>query len=935
MILIKDKKNQFQGYVRSYLDNYLEKYSEKILNEEFYSHLLEQIFSNSMKTLLTLFLAFKNENLLKGNSSEERYWYFDNYSSTEEFHQMVNRLYPLLKERLDKIIHNHLINYKDLKMRVEENKEEIYKEFGFDINNMTNCHIRYGLSDYHRGLKSIYIIENESRRIVYKPRSGKIDIHWTSFIEWFNSKKPSLKLDNIKVLDKGEYCWQEFIENSPVESGIEVQRLYYRMGILSAIAYIFNMEDLHMENIIVNGEFPYIVDLETIFQVDGFQSSDLELKSATDILNKRIRKSVLSTQLFPVSTKLHKSDVDISGITGKGGQVIKGCKVKIVNQFTDEIKVVREDGATEHKGNIGRMKEQYIDPKDYTREIIGGFKEGYILLQNNKKELLELINSGELFDDVNPRYLFRNTNLYATILEMSKNPKYLKYRSDMNRLYHLLFNTKKNVQFKEIYESELEDLFNDDIPYFYGNINSKTIYNSRGSICFTLNKTPLIKLNEKILDLSEEDMKSQIDFIEKTMARHKKTWNTVRERTSHRKLECEVNKELLIKTAKNIGDTLINNAIIHENTGTINWIDLQNSFPTWAIKAQDISLYSGLAGNAIFFCSLYMATGDKKYEDTLQKILRTIEIDRDKISNENTSVFNGIYSLAYLYAFLYNQTVDKNMLEKSRHIVQQYQGLISDNMAYDVIDGISGILILVLNIYELSMDESLKELAISIGESLVKNIQLDNGRAYWRKNGVNELIIAGFSHGLSGVIYGLSKLYKVTENKQYRHIIKNLINVENSYYDNKAKNWIDLRVGNTSEIDNTPIHWCHGASGIGLSRIKCADIIDTSSDIEKSLGITNEKGLYLDSDCLCHGNLGNIEFLLEAYKASGKLGLYHKSITRISEMMAENKQVSDYKNGVGQEFNSPGFMLGLSGIGYEMLRISDFNKYASVLLLEV
>lgn len=41
------------------------------------------------------------------------------------------------------------------------------------------------------------------------------------------------------------------------------------------------------------------------------------------------------------------------------------------------------------------------------------------------------------------------------------------------------------------------------------------------------------------------------------------------------------------------------------------------------------------------------------------------------------------------------------------------------------------------------------------------------------------------------------------------------------------------------------------------------------------------------------------------------------------------------RHGVGQEFNSPGFMLGLSGIGYEMLRISDFNRYASVLLLEV
>lgn len=931
----KYKKIQFEGYVRSYLDKYLEGQNKEDFSVEFYDYLLNEILSNSIKTLLILFFAFKKESLLKGDSSEERYRYFDNYSSTEEFHDLVNRMYPLLKQRLDSILHNHIINYNDLNIRVKRDKEEIHKKFGFNMEDLADCHIKYGVSDYHRGLKSICIIEKDNRRIIYKPRSGKIDIYWRTFIDWFNSKEPSLRLANIEILDKGEYHWQEFVDNKPCKSEREIQRLYYRIGILAAISYIFKIEDLHMENIIVNGEFPYIVDLETIFQVDGFQSGDLELKSATDILNKSIRQSILSTQLFPTSTKFHNSDVDISGITGKGGQVIKGGKVKIVDQFTDEMKIVREDGVTEHKGNIGCKADQYIDPKDYTREIIEGFKEGYILLQNNKEELLEMINSGGLFDDVNPRYLFRNTNLYATIFEMSKNPKYLKDKSDINRLYHLLFNTKENAQFKEIYESELEDLFNDDIPYFYGNINSRIVYSSKGSICFTLNKTPLIKLSERVRDLSQDHMDIQIDFIKQSMAKHKKTWNTIRDKRIHLNIKTKKDDDLLIQTAKDIGDSLINNAIIDENTGTINWMDLQNAFPTWAIKAQDTSLYNGLSGNAIFFSSLYMATGDKKYEDTLQKILRTIEIDSNKVNNENTSVFNGIYSLAYLYTFLYNQTANKNMLEKSRHIVQKYQGLILDNMAYDIIDGISGILILILNIYELSIDESLKELAIFIGKNLVENIHIENGQAYWRKDNTNKLMITGFSHGLSGVIYGLSKLYKITENKEYRDIIKDLINVENSYYDNEAKNWIDLRVGNTSEMDNTPIHWCHGASGIGLSRIKCADIIDTSSDIARSLGITNEKGLYLDSDCLCHGNLGNIEFLLEAYKGNGDVNLYNKAITRINEIIAENKHISDYKNGVGQEFDSAGFMLGLSGIGYEILRILDCNRYASVLLLEV
>ena len=162
----KYKKNQFEGYVRSYLDKYLEGQSKEDFSVEFYDYLLNEILSNSIKTLLILFFAFKKESLLKGDSSEERYRYFDNYSSTEEFHGLVNRMYPLLKQRLDSILHNHIINYNDLNIRVKRDKEEIHKKFGFNMEDLTDCHIKYGVSDYHRGLKSICIIEKDNRRII-------------------------------------------------------------------------------------------------------------------------------------------------------------------------------------------------------------------------------------------------------------------------------------------------------------------------------------------------------------------------------------------------------------------------------------------------------------------------------------------------------------------------------------------------------------------------------------------------------------------------------------------------------------------------------------------------------------------------------------------------------------------------------------------------
>lgn len=589
---------------------------------------------------------------------------------------------------------------------------------------------------------------------------------------------------------------------------------------------------------------------------------------------------------------------------------------------------------TEEKDNIGRIENILIDPKDYIREIVEGFREGYILLESNKEELLKLINSGELFYNICPRYLFRNTNVYATILEMGKNPKYLKNRPELDRLYHLLFKTDNNQKFKKIYQSELEDLFNDDIPYFYGNIHNTTIFNSNGDSCFLLDRTPLMEVTEKINSLNQKDMNIQIDFILKSMAKQKKTWNTIREKIDYN-LKNTNDNSLLIESAKEIGDMLINKAIIHEKTGTISWLDLQNTYPTWTIKAQDVSLYNGLAGNAIFFSSLYLATNDIKYHDILQKILNTIKIDSDRINNKYISAFNGVISLAYLYAFLYNQTKDKSILNQSLGIISQYKDMILDNTSYDIIDGLSGVLIVILNIYKLSKDKELEELSIEIGQDIIKNIQIEKVAAYWKKGGDNELMIAGFSHGLSGVTYALSRLYKLTGYKKDISIIDNLIQIENNYYNDDIKNWIDLRREDSS-LDETPIHWCHGATGIGLSRLKCKDIINTSNDIDKALNIVRKKGLYCGSDCLCHGSLENVELLLEAYKESNDLNLYNEAINRTKEIIRESKYRKEgYKNGVGQEFDNPGLMLGLSGIGYGMLRVLNPIKYPSVLLLEV
>ena len=94
------------------------------------------------------------------------------------------------------------------------------------------------------------------------------------------------------------------------------------------------------------------------------------------------------------------------------------------------------------------------------------------------------------------------------------------------------------------------------------------------------------------------------------------------------------------------------------------------------------------------------------------------------------------------------------------------------------------------------------------------------------------------------------------------------------YFD-KYNNWLDNREEAKKEenSDNRCMAaLCHGAPGILLARSKMYKLIKGSSDcitvecdIKRALFATKMYGL-TDNDCLCHGNLGNTEILLEYSK---------------------------------------------------------------------
>ena len=230
-----------------------------------------------------------------------------------------------------------------------------------------------------------------------------------------------------------------------------------------------------------------------------------------------------------------------------------------------------------------------------------------------------------------------------------------------------------------------------------------------------------------------------------------------------------------------------------------------------------------------------------------------------------------------------------------------------------------------INMYRKTKKPIYLQKAIQIAEQLIENMITENGKVGWKSEVVPE-VLAGFAHGNSGFIELFSRLYEVYPQTKYLDILSSLVEYENSLYSEKDNNWIDLR--KFSEVDqhkSQPIAWCHGAAGILLSRLTLYNAIknlgetallqQAIKDISLAKNKLIEDGVHAGF-CLCHGNMGNL-LILKRYAEI----FDDKQVRSICDSRFEQiLKFLNEENILPTELYNPGFMTGLSGIAYALLK---------------
>lgn len=130
------------------------------------------------------------------------------------------------------------------------------------------------------------------------------------------------------------------------------------------------------------------------------------------------------------------------------------------------------------------------------------------------------------------------------------------------------------------------------------------------------------------------------------------------------------------------------------------------------------------------------------------------------------------------------------------------------------------------------------------------------------------------------------------------------------------------------------VAWCHGAPGIGLARLDALKYVGDGalhSEIDAALQTTLAHGFGLNH-CLCHGDMGNLEFVQSAVSRLS-LDQYEEPVQHLTSMLLDSIEREGWVTGVPMGVETPGLMLGIAGIGYQLLRLASPERIPSILLL--
>jgi type 2 lantibiotic biosynthesis protein LanM len=801
-------------------------------------------------------------------------------------------------------LNNHILTDTDSLSQLFNNNQPI----GTPVKINTNQ------GDLHNGGKSTAIVEFSSGlKVVYKPRSGAMDLAFNTFISQV-ATETGIDLKTAKVLDRDDYFWMEFIEHLPVANAYELSGYYTQCGALLAIVFLLGGTDFHFENIIAGGKHPVPIDLECLF------GATTEMQEG--------RFSVNNTGLLPANIYLGGQDtpIDNSGFGAWGAQVSGIDRWAWVNAGTDALRLEKQKGIFTADKNQPIYEGAAVAPQNYLAEIIDGFKQICNWFMANRAVLDTPGSAFCGFKDKPIRAIMRYTMNYLFIIENSLNADALiSKQAREEEIYRSLneFPTATLLQPKIkalINDAEFEAIKRMNVPLFTGNTSKRHIRESGDFPEWAFfETTPYQFTLNRIKSFDAAKMEQQVILIRSAFAARYGETNTT-ETPGTVEVLTKYGQAAIRKEVELIASGIVSSAIKSNNNFSWNGYtaDAGNKLVLGELSPM---LYDGSLGIA---CFLNSVDGDahKQMIDAIitAEVKRTFQADRD------LSFASGLAGL--LYALVKTHRADNDNLQTAIALTRLIEPEdIAEDAKYDIMAGSAGLLLSLAALYKSAGSADVLELMVTIAHHLLQARVIDSASRTlnWRSEQFARPL-TGFSHGASGIACALLTLFDITGIAKYKDAFYQSVQFENYYRNAERTNWCDLRkVGYDCKTT-----WCHGAPGIGMARLHAYRILKDNEllrDVETAIA-TTKKHLLDDIDFYCCGNTGRIDFLIEAAQVLGKPALLQYARKALVGIISRKNSRGWYQtyDTAGVSMQNPSLFRGTAGIGYTLLRSMHPDK---------
>ncbi|GCE21149.1 hypothetical protein KDK_49490 [Dictyobacter kobayashii] len=794
-----------------------------------------------------------------------------------------------------------------------------------------------GAGDTHRGGRSVMLLRfHAGLQLVYKPRSLAVDRHFQDLLTWLNEHGQRPAFRTLRLIDRGTYGWTEFVVASECTSQEEVVRFYERQGAYLALLYALKAVDFHAENIIAAGDDPMLVDLEALFHPDVRVKLSMAERPATRAVADSVMQIALLPQRFWSTNQFE--GVDMSGLGNAQGQLSPHAVPTWQGVGTDEMKIIRERVTLPGHLNCPKLNGQYVQAVDYISSIVRGFTSLYRLLCARREEFLTALLPRFAHDEI--RFIARATRTYATLSVESFHPNMLRDALKRERLFDRLWMAVKQQPYlTRLIPAEREDLLRGDIPLFTTYPDSCDLFTSEGKRIPDFFDEPSLKLaGERIQLLDEQDLQRQIWMIRAAFASVSLPAIDVPEDTT-RALSAGVTVEhaRLISAAQAVGEQLCKSALRHENAADwygLTWVKERE----WRVTPAGLDLQSGLPGIILFLSYLGELTKDtrdfalaKSAMQTLHGELEQLKTHLDLAATSGMSICNMLGSCIYLFSHLAALWHESAWLDEAEALVVLLSEHIEKDDMFDIVDGAAGCIASLLCLYTVAPSSRTLAAAIRCGDHLLASAQaMEQGMA-WRTSR-HEMLPQGFGRGTTGIAWSLLRLAAVSGEGRFQQAAAAALTYERRLFSPVKPGSVDLRGG---------MSWSYGAPGIAIGRITSLPHVDDATireEIEAALRTTIAEGFAYNHDhsgpnhSLYHGDCGNLEALLLATRELDA-GTYREHLERLTAQLLDSIDKHGWRMGVPLNVETPGLMMGLAGIGYQLLRLAEPERVPSVLML--